>query len=507
MGIWDMDIPCAPILADITVNGRTVKAVAQPTKQAFLYVFDRVTGAAHLAYRRAARAEGQMCRASGIRLRSRFRRKPPAYERQGVAIDDLIDFTPELRAEAVKLVSRYKIGPLFTPPVVSKAEGPGHASLPTAQRRHQLAGRILRSRDAHVSTCFRKRNIDRCRTGAAVRIRRRFGYELHSRDCDVTGVRTLGRFGRWTVSGAGPPGARASGEGGGGGLTVQGLPLMKPPYGQISAIDLNQGRDPLADRARRDAGQYSQQSRAQGPRTFRAQDRPGMIGTLVTKTLVIAGEAGFFTTAIGPTRRDAARLRQGHRQRSGRGLHACAAERLAHDVHDERQAVHRGRHQGGAYSGRVAGVPAAELIENDPVLVVFELLGIDAGNLAERGPVLDLAVVLPILNDRGGLPQGQHEARLQIFSRGRVHVYFGHFRAEICCKIIDDRCEFFRRSGGSTGNHVVYYPGPLLFTVVLGEQQVQTVTGGASIFHQVLALAVREILRLRPSEYNEEKST
>ena len=43
-GIWDMDIPCAPILADITVNGRTIKAVAQPTKQAFLYVFDRVTG-------------------------------------------------------------------------------------------------------------------------------------------------------------------------------------------------------------------------------------------------------------------------------------------------------------------------------------------------------------------------------------------------------------------------------------------------------------------------------
>ena len=50
--------------------------------------------------------------------------KPPAYERQGVAIDDLIDFTPELRAEAVKLVSRFKIGPIFTPPVVSKFDGP-----------------------------------------------------------------------------------------------------------------------------------------------------------------------------------------------------------------------------------------------------------------------------------------------------------------------------------------------------------------------------------------------
>ena len=58
-GMWDMDIPCAPILADITVNGRTVKAVAQPTKQAFLYVFDRETGAADLADRGAAGAEGR----------------------------------------------------------------------------------------------------------------------------------------------------------------------------------------------------------------------------------------------------------------------------------------------------------------------------------------------------------------------------------------------------------------------------------------------------------------
>ena len=50
--------------------------------------------------------------------------KPPAFDRQGLTIDDLIDFTPELRAEAKKLVSKYKIGPLFTPPVVSKVEGP-----------------------------------------------------------------------------------------------------------------------------------------------------------------------------------------------------------------------------------------------------------------------------------------------------------------------------------------------------------------------------------------------
>ena len=86
-GMWDMDIPCAPILADITVNGRTVKAVAQPTKQAFLYVFDRETGAADLADRGASGAERRRARrvvfahaavshqAAGLRQAGRFHRR------------------------------------------------------------------------------------------------------------------------------------------------------------------------------------------------------------------------------------------------------------------------------------------------------------------------------------------------------------------------------------------------------------------------------------------------
>src|SRR5438093_9601335 len=62
-----------------------------------------------------------------------FPTKPPAYDRQGVTIDDLIDFTPELRAQAVEFVKKYKIGPLYTPPVMSKIEGPiGTLMLPNA---------------------------------------------------------------------------------------------------------------------------------------------------------------------------------------------------------------------------------------------------------------------------------------------------------------------------------------------------------------------------------------
>ena len=122
-GIWDWDIPCAPILADITVNGKPIKAVAQPTKQGWVYVFDRVTGQPVWPIEERPVEKGDV---PGERYAPTqpFVTKPPPFERQGVSIDDLIDFTPELRAEAVKLVSRYKIGPIFTPPVVSKWEGP-----------------------------------------------------------------------------------------------------------------------------------------------------------------------------------------------------------------------------------------------------------------------------------------------------------------------------------------------------------------------------------------------
>ena len=90
----------------------------QPTKQGWLYVFDRVTGEPiwPIEERKVEQSDVPMEKSWPTQ---RFVTKPPAYERQGVAIDDLIDFTPELRAEAVKLASRFKIGPIFTPPVVS----------------------------------------------------------------------------------------------------------------------------------------------------------------------------------------------------------------------------------------------------------------------------------------------------------------------------------------------------------------------------------------------------
>ena len=122
-GLWDHDIPCAPILADLVVDGKTIKAVAQPTKQGWVYVFDRVTGTPVWPFEERPVEKGAVPR-EWYSPTQPFVVKPPAFERQGVSADDLIDFTPELRAAALEFVKRYKMGPLFTPPVVSRWDGP-----------------------------------------------------------------------------------------------------------------------------------------------------------------------------------------------------------------------------------------------------------------------------------------------------------------------------------------------------------------------------------------------
>ena len=118
-GIWDHDLPCAPILADLVVDGREIKAVAQASKQGWVYVFDRVTGEPVWPIEERPVEQGNVP-GEWYSPTQPFVTKPPAFERQGVSIDDLIDFTPELRAEAIEFVSNYKMGPLFTPPVVSE---------------------------------------------------------------------------------------------------------------------------------------------------------------------------------------------------------------------------------------------------------------------------------------------------------------------------------------------------------------------------------------------------
>src|SRR5207244_4458684 len=111
-----------PILLDITVNAKKIKAVAQVTKQAFIYVFDRVTGQPvwPIEERPVAQSDVPGEKTSPTQP---FPTKPAPFDRQGVSLDDLIDFTPEIKAEAVKIASQYKLGPIFTPPIVTDTNG------------------------------------------------------------------------------------------------------------------------------------------------------------------------------------------------------------------------------------------------------------------------------------------------------------------------------------------------------------------------------------------------
>jgi quinoprotein glucose dehydrogenase len=293
-GIWDMDLACPPILADITVNGRAIKAVAVPTKQAFLYVFNRETGEPVWPIEERPVEKGDVPR-EWYSPTQPFPTKPPAYDRQGLVVDDLIDFTPEMRAEAVQLVSKYKIGPVFTPPVVSKIGGPlatlamatagggtnwpGGSFDPETQMLYVSSSKTI-SQLGLVPPDPKKNDMFYVQGNAA------------------TGVRTSAGTGGGPIT-APPPAAAAGGEGGGGGgLTVRGLPLVKPPYGQISAIDLGKGEIVWQIAHGETPANVRNHPDLKGltiPRTGRL----GTVGTLVTKTLVIAGEAGFGPTPSG----------------------------------------------------------------------------------------------------------------------------------------------------------------------------------------------------------------
>ncbi len=302
-GIWDMDLPCAPILADITVNGRVVKAVAQPTKQAWLYVFDRVTGQPVWPIEERPVPKGDVP-GEWYSPTQPFVTRPPAYDRQGVSVDDLIDFTPELRAEALKVAAKYKIGPIFTPPVVSKLEGPlATLVLPSATGGANWAGG---SYDPETHTVYVYSQTNASAMGLLPPPDTKTSDMNYVQGSAVTGVRRTGGAGADAGADAAParapaataPAAAAPAAEGGASITVQGLPLIKPPYGRITAIDLDKGeiKWQIAHGETLDAIKNNPALKGVAiPRTGQS----GVIGTLVTKTLLIAGESRYTRTSTG----------------------------------------------------------------------------------------------------------------------------------------------------------------------------------------------------------------
>jgi quinoprotein glucose dehydrogenase len=292
-GIWDMDIPCAPILADITINGRTIKAVAQPTKQAFLYVLDRTNGKPIWPIDEKP-VEQSTVPGEKTSPTQPFPSRPRAYDRQGSSVDDLIDFTPELRAEAMKLVSQYKMGPVFTPPVVSKREGPlGTLAMAVNSGGTNWPGGSY-DPETHIVYVYSQSSMGSL--GLVPGDPKLSGDFAWIQGIATTGPRTSGGAG--ADAGADRAPATAPAENAGGGLTVQGLPLVKPPYGRISAIDLNKG-EILWQIAHGETPDNIKNHPALKGLNIPRTGRPGAVGTLVTRTLVIAGEPGVFTTPNG----------------------------------------------------------------------------------------------------------------------------------------------------------------------------------------------------------------
>ncbi len=253
-GVWDYDFPAAPNLVDITVDGRDIKAIAIVSKQGFTYVFDRVTGEPVWPIEERSVPAGNVP-GEWYSPTQPFPTKPPPFEQQGVTVDDLIDFTPALRREAEEILAGYVSGPLFTPPtLIDELPGGtrGTIQAPGLVGGADWSGAAI---DPESGTLY----VPTVRTPVVVGLKR----SEHPRSNVAYVIESLDIA-------EGP----------------QGLPLLKPPYGSLVAIDLNAGE--ILWRV----------ANGDGPRdhpALRDLDLPPLgqaarVSPLVTSTLVFLGE-------------------------------------------------------------------------------------------------------------------------------------------------------------------------------------------------------------------------
>ena len=323
--IWDYDLSSPAILLDANVNGKLIKAVALPSKEAFLYVFDRITGQPiwPIEERPVPQSDVPGEKTSPTQP---FPTKPPAYARQSVGVDDLINFTPDLNAEARRIVSRYRLGSMFLPGVVSKVEGPlaaltiattaGGTNWPGAgadPENHIVYAQASNHSVAPIGLVEPPAGFSDIRYVAGTAGQPFVEREGPGFGSAADAPQRGGRGGASEAGRGGPPAAApapAAGAapnappappqgGGGGGLVVQGLPLLKPPYGLLNAIDLDKGelkwQVPHGDTP--DAVRNHPALKGMNvPKT----GLPGSVGLFVTKTLVVLGDPSVTTTPDHP---------------------------------------------------------------------------------------------------------------------------------------------------------------------------------------------------------------
>jgi quinoprotein glucose dehydrogenase len=327
--IWDYDLSSAPILLDINVGGKPIKAVALPSKEAFLYVFDRITGQPVWPIEEKPVPQSDVPGEKTSPTQP-FPTKPPAYARQSVGVDDLIDFTPELNAQARQIVSRYKLGPMFLPGVVSKVEGPiaaltiattaGGTNWPGAAadpENHIVYAQASNHSIAPIGLVEPPAGFSDIRyvagTAGQPFVEREGPGFGSAADAVQRGGRGApgaaaegGRGARGAAPAAAAPATPTVGAapappqgGGGGGLVVQGLPLLKPPYGLLNAIDLDKG-ELKWQVPHGDTPDAVRNSPVLAGKTIPKTGQPGSVGLVVTKTLVVLGDPSITTTPDHP---------------------------------------------------------------------------------------------------------------------------------------------------------------------------------------------------------------
>jgi quinoprotein glucose dehydrogenase len=316
--LWNYDMSSAAILADITVNGRAIKAVAVPGKQGFLWVFDRVTGQPvwPIEERPVPQSDVPGEKSSPTQP---FPTRPPAYARNTLTLpDDLIDFTPELRARAVEQIKRYKVASsMYNPPILGNVNGllgainmgnavggtnwPGVAYDPETQTVYAQANNVGITSASLVPPPASFSDI-RYVSGIGGQP---FREVLGPGDCCAAdSPRAQAQFeAQRNAQNAPAPAsaAPAAPRPQGGGLTVDGMSILKPPYGTISAINLNRG-EIVWQVPHGDTPDNVRNNPALRGRTIPKTGQAGTsgIGLMVTKTLVVMGDPQLTTTAEHP---------------------------------------------------------------------------------------------------------------------------------------------------------------------------------------------------------------
>jgi quinoprotein glucose dehydrogenase len=262
--IWDYDMPPQPILLDVNVDGRPVKAVVQLSKQAFAYAFDRLTGKPIWPIEERPVPQTDV-KSEWTSPTQPFPTKPPAYDWQGVSTDNLIDFTPALRQQALQILEGYKYGPIFTPPPMATGKAGASKGLIQVPGLGGGANWMGGAADPELGMVF----VGSATNPGTVLLNPNANPSQNPDQvcCDSD----------FTMGGTAPQ-------------LPNGLRLLKPPYGRITAYDMSKGTIAWQHANGDTPPNIKANLAAAGLTNVPPTGSPSQAQLLVTKNFLFAGE-------------------------------------------------------------------------------------------------------------------------------------------------------------------------------------------------------------------------